>query len=55
VKRSLTGICDVFVVKNYIPRGAKGEIDLVGYDGETLAVIEVRTRTVRKIRRLSRN
>ena len=35
----------VFVARNYIPRGAKGEIDLIGYDGETLAFIEVRTRT----------
>jgi putative endonuclease len=39
------GICGVFVARNYIPRGAKGEIDLVGYDGETLAFVEVRTRT----------
>lgn len=38
----------VFVAKNFIPRGAKGEIDLVGYDGETLAFIEVRTRTARE-------
>ena len=37
----------VFVARNYVPRGAKGEIDLVGYDGETLAFVEVRTRTVR--------
>jgi putative endonuclease len=35
----------VFVARNYMPRGAKGEIDLVGYDGETLAFVEVRTRT----------
>ena len=35
----------MFVARNYIPRGAKGEIDLLGYDGETLAFIEVRTRT----------
>jgi putative endonuclease len=28
-----------------MPRGAKGEIDLVGYDGATLAFVEVRTRT----------
>jgi len=26
----------------------KGEIDLMGYDGETLAFIEVRTRTARE-------
>ena len=38
----------VFVAKNYIPRGIKGEIDLVGYDGKTLAFVEVRTRTVKE-------
>jgi putative endonuclease len=37
----------VFVARNYTPRGVKGEIDLVGYDGGTLAFVEVRTRTVR--------
>ncbi len=37
----------VFVARNYTPRSVKGEIDLVGYDGETLAFVEVRTRTVR--------
>jgi putative endonuclease len=37
----------VFVARNYTPRGAKGEIDLIGYDGRTLAFVEVRTRTVR--------
>lgn len=36
----------VFVARNYHPSGAKGEIDLIGYDGETLAFVEVRTRTV---------
>ena len=36
----------VFVARNYHPVGAKGEIDLIGYDGETLAFVEVRTRTV---------
>ncbi len=35
----------VFVAKNYTPRGIKGELDLVGYDGKTLAFVEVRTRT----------
>jgi putative endonuclease len=38
----------VLVARNYTPRGAKGEIDLVGYDGKTLAFVEVRTRTVRE-------
>lgn len=37
----------VFVARNYTPRRVKGEIDLVGYDGPTLAFVEVRTRTVR--------
>jgi len=36
----------VFVARNYVPRGAQGEIDLIGYDGKTLAFVEVRTRTV---------
>lgn len=38
----------VFVAKNYTPRGIKGELDLVGYDGNTLAFVEVRTRTVKQ-------
>jgi len=38
----------IFVAKNYTPRGIKGELDLVGYDGDTLAFVEVRTRTVKK-------
>jgi putative endonuclease len=33
---------------NYMPREVKGEIDLIGYDGETLAFDEVRTRTARE-------
>jgi putative endonuclease len=37
----------VFVARNYSPRSAKGELDLVGYDGATLAFVEVRARTVR--------
>jgi putative endonuclease len=36
----------VFVARNYTPKGIKSEIDLVCYDGETLAFVE-RTRTVR--------
>ena len=38
----------VFVARNWEPRMVKGEIDLIGYDGETLAFVEVRTRTVRE-------
>ena len=38
----------MFVARNYTPRGIKGEIDLVGYDGKTLAFVEVRTRTIRE-------
>jgi len=38
----------VFVARNYTPRGIKGELDLVGYDGNTLAFVEVRTRTIRE-------
>lgn len=38
----------VFVAKNFTPRGIKGELDLVGYDGKTLAFVEVRTRTVKE-------
>src|SRR6266849_2247241 len=38
----------VFVARNYTPRGIKGELDLVGYDGNTLAFVEVRTHTVRE-------
>jgi putative endonuclease len=37
----------VFVAKNYIPSRVKGEIDLIGYDQNTLAFVEVRTRSLR--------
>ena len=37
----------IFIARNYAPRGgAKGELDLVAYDAETLVFVEVRTRTV---------
>jgi uncharacterized protein (TIGR00252 family) len=38
----------VFIAKNYMLQGAKGELDLVRYDGETIAFVEIQTRTVRK-------
>ena len=38
----------IFVAKNYMPHGVKGELDLVGYDGKTLAFVEVRTRSIRE-------
>jgi putative endonuclease len=34
------------IAKNYTLPGMKGEIDLVGYDGQTLAFVEVKTRVV---------
>ena len=33
------------IARNFTYRGMKGEIDLVGYDGATVAFIEVKTRT----------
>lgn len=35
----------VMIARNFTLRGMKGEIDLVGYDGATLAFVEVKTRT----------
>jgi putative endonuclease len=34
----------IFIARNYMPEHAKGELDLVGFDGDTLAFVEVRTR-----------
>ena len=36
----------ILVARNYTAAGVPGEIDLIGYDGPTLAFIEVKTRTV---------
>jgi putative endonuclease len=35
----------VMIARNYVAPGCKGEVDLIGYDGPTLAFVEVRTRT----------
>jgi Holliday junction resolvase-like predicted endonuclease len=34
----------VFIARNFTPSHAKGELDLIGYDGDTLAIVDVRTR-----------
>ena len=34
----------LFIAKNYSPSHSKGEIDLIGYDGDTLVFVEVRAR-----------
>jgi putative endonuclease len=34
----------IFIARNYMPVHAKGELDLIGLDGDALAFIEVRTR-----------
>ena len=31
-----------------MPQGPKGELDVLGYGGETIAFVEIRTRTVRE-------
>lgn len=38
----------VVIAKNYRAAGVKGEIDLVGYDGEVLAFVEVKTRRMQQ-------
>ncbi len=38
----------VFIARNYEPARGKGELDLVGFDGDTLAFVEVRTRALMK-------
>ncbi len=35
----------IMIGRNFMVRGTKGEIDLVGYDGATVAFVEVKTRT----------
>jgi len=38
----------IFIARNYMPLRAKGELDLIGYDGNALAFVEVRTRLAAK-------
>lgn len=34
----------IFIARSYMPSSARGELDLVGYDQDKLAIVEVRTR-----------
>jgi putative endonuclease len=36
----------ILIARNYTLSGFKGEIDIVGYDGDTLAFVEVKTRII---------
>jgi putative endonuclease len=45
----------VLVARNFTSPGIKGEIDMVGYDGQTLAFVEVKTRTVVELARASQS
>jgi hypothetical protein len=38
----------IFIARNYMPLRVKGELDLICYDGETLDIVEVRTRRALK-------
>ena len=35
----------IIIARNFKTPGMKGEIDLIGYDGDVLAFVEVKTRT----------
>jgi putative endonuclease len=45
---SLRRLGYIFIARNYMPSRAKGDLDLVGFDGDTLAIVEVRTRLAEK-------
>ena len=40
----------MFIARNYMPSHAKGKLDLIGFDGDALAIVEVRTRLADKTR-----
>jgi Holliday junction resolvase-like predicted endonuclease len=40
----------IFVARNYMPEHGKGELDLIGFEGDTLAFVEVRTRCKGQVR-----
>src|ERR1700722_17821956 len=39
----------VMVARNYRPQGLHGEVDLIGWDGEVLVFIEVKTRSAAEV------
>jgi putative endonuclease len=39
----------ILIARNYTLPGCKGEIDIVGYDGDTVAFVEVKTRIIPQI------
>jgi putative endonuclease len=45
----------ILIARNFTSPGIKGEIDMVGYDGQTLAFVEVKTRTVSEPARSSQS
>ncbi len=38
----------IFIARNYMPSRAKGELDQVGFDGDTLAFVKVGIRLAKK-------
>ena len=40
----------IMVDRNYRPEGLRGEIDLIGWDGDTLVFVEVKTRQAAALR-----
>ena len=46
----LRGLGYVMVARNYRSPGSRSELDLVGWDRETLCFIEVKTRTTRDVK-----
>jgi putative endonuclease len=46
----LRGLDYVMVARNYRGTNSRGELDLVGWDGETLCFVEVKTRTTHDVK-----
>src|SRR5215471_16460316 len=46
----LRGLGYVIIARNYRGTTSRGELDLVGWDGETLCFVEVKTRTAHDVK-----